>query len=146
MFKKRIPILVILILIFIIIVSFYAMRKHNVDYQMEKLANGTPDQKVIAADFMIERNILTSIPIMIENLNDDRVADPYGKAPDDVYCFMGVNLEIITGKKLGYICASSSGNYTEEEYERKKQEIISAWKNWYTNEYQIWLESKNITQ
>jgi len=132
--KAKVIISVGIVLVFILI-SWIIYTTNNISYQMNKLKGGTPNQKARAGRILTKTKNYKAIPVMIENLNDIRVSDINGKAPDYISCYMSIDLEELTDKYFGsYLCA---GSIEENGVEWKN--VINKWQNWYRNEYPQWL-------
>ena len=132
---KKIIIISAILILALIVWIFY--RNTNINYQLNKLANGNPNQKARAADFLTEKKIYKAIPLMIKNIGNDEVADIYGKSPAEIYCVMFYDLEELVKNNFGF-CSNEVVNN-----DKARQAITDRWQDWYKNEYPAWLETQN---
>ena len=143
--KKKI--IFISVSILLLIIAALLIRQNylisNIDYQLEKLASGTTEQKLLAADILGEKKVLTAIPLLVKNI-DNMNSSTYSnshKAPESVSCSSTFALENITSIKLGNTC-NINGNLSELEIGK----VQKAWKNWYEDEYPKWLDQQEETK
>ncbi len=133
--KRKIKIVIIVgVVIISVTVAWVIYQANNTDYQLNKLSNGTPNQKARAADFLTKKKVYEAIPLMIENISNNEVANIYGKAPANIYCVIFYDLEELVNNNFGF-CSNEVINN-----DKSKQAIIDKWQNWYKNEYPQWLK------
>jgi len=125
------------IILVCLIVGFSAMKyylNHNVGYQLKKLENGNTSQKIKAISFLSDKKILSIIPILMDNIDNQNRAywreDPKGGLTT-ISCVATVELGTLTGYKLGNTCY---------ETDASELEIKQKWPNWYKNKYPQWLK------
>lgn len=115
-----------------IVVQYYL--KHNVDYQLKKLENGSLRQKLWAADFLGEKKITAAIPLLMDNVDNIKSSTYINspKSPESMSCCATFALKNITEKGLGDTCCF--------DCEEEKKQIILDWQDWYKNDYPQWLK------
>lgn len=108
---------------------------HRVSYQLEKLAYGTPREKVIAASYLADNKVYEAIPLLIENIDNDHERANWPREPKSgklrVSCVVTMELTNLTEKSFGNACV----HYFEEKTDLDIEIVKQKWLDWYHAEY-----------
>lgn len=130
----------IIVLSLIIYASVKTYHNNDLSYQIDLLENGTAEQKVVAMNYMAEKKVSTSVPQLIEYVDNYETVTYKTKNPESLSCFSTTALEEITNASIGNSCCSSF------DCRDKEKEISKQWQNWYIKEYKTWLVGRDTNQ
>lgn len=118
------------LLVLIISIAVYYYINNNVGYQLRKLEKGSLTAKVNATYFVGEHKIMEAIPLLMNNMDDNRYQTYNSKVPESMSCHVTHTMQVITNAGFSNTC-NADGSKTDEEIEKIKND----WKEWYKNSY-----------
>ncbi len=138
MFNKKIKIgILFLLIIFSLVLLVMSNRVKNLAaYHLDKLTNGSVQEKIIASDFVKEYKLSAAVPFLIDNINSDDEFIFKNNIKRSLACASMGALVAISGVSVSDfdICDS---NIFEKKY--LLDEAESDWQAWYKiSEYKDW--------
>ncbi|PIR06068.1 MAG: hypothetical protein COV55_05055 [Candidatus Komeilibacteria bacterium CG11_big_fil_rev_8_21_14_0_20_36_20] len=144
MFNKKIILIISLLLLIVLALIFFISRSisNSVDYQLDRLANGTTEEKIIASDFMKNNKIQDAIPLLIDNINDNKDAVFKNQTKRTLPCASVAALRDITGEEIPPYLDACEEEVFQSGFDLKR--IKDNWFNWHFNQqYKDWRIYRN---
>lgn len=140
--KKRIlGILSLLVICSVILFFILSYIENSAAYQLDRLANGTVEEKIIASDFVRMHRLEEAMPFLIDNINTNKEFLFSNKVRRTLPCASIKALEEITGARPSNFNACYDSILARKDL---LDGIKDDWQRWYSPpQYKAWQVYKN---